>query len=106
MRVYIAGPYTKGDVAVDIHNAVLAADALLEAGYDPFVPHLTHLWHLISPKKVEEWLAIDAAWLAVCDCVVRLPGESSSADTEVVRARALGIPVYDGLQSFLERRGS
>ncbi|GAG05287.1 unnamed protein product, partial [marine sediment metagenome] len=33
-------------------------------------------------------------WLEVCDCVLRLPGESAGADLEVERAKELGIPVY------------
>jgi hypothetical protein len=87
MRVYVAGPYSKGDVVLNVRNAIAAADTLLAAGHTPFIPHLTHLWHLVSPKTYEEWLAIDLDWLKCCDALVRLPGESSGADREVVYAR-------------------
>jgi hypothetical protein len=33
-------------------------------------------------------------WLAVCDCVLRLPGESKGADAEVKFAQEIGKPVY------------
>jgi hypothetical protein len=100
VRVYIAGPYTKGDVVLNIRKAVEAADRVLVLGHYPFVPHLTHLWHTISPKPYDEWLDIDLAWLAVCDCLIRLPGESKGADGEVVEAERIGIPVYMGIESF------
>lgn len=94
MKVYIAGPYTKGDVVVNVRNAIAAADELLALGHHPFIPHLTHLWHMVSPKEYEEWLAIDLVWLRVCDALLRIPGESSGADKEVDAARELSIPVY------------
>lgn len=93
-KVYIAGPYTKGDVAMNVRAAIWAGDLLAGAGYAPFIPHLTHFWHLVCPRVWEFWLEQDLAWLEVCDCVLRLPGESAGADLEVKRAEELGIPVY------------
>lgn len=94
MRVYIAGPYTKGDPVLNVRAAVAAADAVLAEGHVPFVPHVNHLWHTISPKRWETWLSIDLAWLDCCDALIRLPGESTGADLEVTEASKLGIPVY------------
>ncbi len=99
-RVYIAGPYTKGDVVLNVRNAVLAADRVHALGFTPFVPHLTHLWHLISPHDYEFWLALDLEWLAVCDYLVRLPGESAGADREVEYALAHEISVFGGVGEF------
>ena len=93
MRVYIAGPYAKGDVAMNIREVIEAADMVLDIGHTPYVPHLTHLWHLISPHPQEEWLALDGEWLKVCDVVLRIPGESVGANSEVLLAMELGIPV-------------
>jgi hypothetical protein len=100
-KVFIAGPYTKGDVALNVRKAARAADRVWAAGFTPFLPHLTHLWHLISPHPYLDWLALDLEWLAVCDHLVRLPGESGGADGEVARALELRIPVYEGLEEFL-----
>lgn len=92
-KVYIAGPYARGDVAMNIREAVEAADMVLDIGHIPYLPHLTHLWHLISPHPYEEWLALDREWLKVCDVVLRIPGESLGANSEVLLAMELGIPV-------------
>lgn len=96
MRVYIAGPYSKGDQAMNVREAIHMADVLIERHYCPYVPHLTHFWHFLSPKPYEFWLEYDAAWVLQCDAVLRLPGESSGADREVTLAGHADIPVaYD-----------
>jgi hypothetical protein len=46
-RIYVAGPYTKGDVAVNVRNAFEAANRLADVGFAPFVPHATHFWHML-----------------------------------------------------------
>lgn len=96
MKVYIAGPYTKGDVAVNVARAIEAADMLLDAGHVPFCPHLTHFWHLHQSQPYQVWLDYDMEWLRVCDVVLRLDGESSGADKEVAEAEWLGKTVYYG----------
>lgn len=93
MRVYIAGPYTGGDVARNVANAILIGDAVLKLGHTPHVPHLNHFWHLLHPGGYEQWMGLDLEWLAVCDVLLRLPGESPGADREVAEARRLGLPV-------------
>ena len=94
MIVYIAGPYTKGDVAQNVHNAIKVADQLVELGHIPYIPHLTHFWHLISPRPWWFWLDYDLQWLEKCDCVLRLDGESVGADKEELAAHKLGKLVY------------
>lgn len=100
MKVYIAAPYSRGDTVLNVRNAVQAADQVLALGHHPFVPHLTMLWHTISPKPYEDWLAIDLVWLRECDCLIRLDGESSGADKEVVEAVRLGMTVFGGVEAF------
>ncbi|MFA5307363.1 MAG: DUF4406 domain-containing protein [Candidatus Babeliales bacterium] len=99
--VYIASPYTKGDVAVNVRKSLEAADKLLELGFIPYAPLLTHFWHLISPKPVETWYAFDNEWVSRCDCLLRLEGESSGADNEVLLADNLGIPVYFNIHDLI-----
>ena len=41
-----------------------------------------------------------ARLLEHCDAVLRLPGESSGADTDVAIARRRGIPVYFDLEEI------
>lgn len=93
-KVYVAGPYTKGDVAVNVRNAVQAANELADLGYMPFLPHLTHFWHILFPRPYEFWCELDNAFLPHCDALLRLPGESKGADAEVALAESLGIPVF------------
>lgn len=100
-RVYVAGPYTKGDVAVNVRGAILAASELYDAGLMPYVPHLSHYWHTVAPRPYGDWLRLDMEWLRVCDVLLRLPGESSGADKEVCEAVRLGIPCFEHLGELL-----
>ena len=92
MRVYIAGPYTKGDVALNVRAAIDAANYIANQGHIPFVPHLTHFWHMVAPRVYKDWLRIDMAWLEQSEAVLRLHGESNGADREIERAISLGLP--------------
>ncbi|UOF78529.1 hypothetical protein [Caudoviricetes sp.] len=60
----------------------------------PYVPHLTHFWDIVSHKETLDWLHLDKVWLASCDAMVRLPGESRGADIEEEFALRRGIPVF------------
>ena len=102
MRVYVAGPYTLGDVATNVANAIEAGNGLLNAGHTPFIPHLTHFWHLLYPHLYGEWLAYDSVWLMACDALIRLPGDSRGSDAEVQLAQQLSIPVFYSMEAFLE----
>jgi len=102
IRVYITGPYTKGDVAQNVHAAIQAGDRLAQAGLFPFIPHLTHFWHLLYSHDWKFWLAQDFVWLEACDVLLRLPGESNGADLEVQRARELGMTVYWSVEAILK----
>ena len=102
MRVYVSSPYSLGGVEANVRTAINAATELLDAGYWPYVPLLCHFWHQQRPRDYETWMALDLAWLAVCDCVLRLPGESPGADREVARAHELGLPVYGSVEEVLQ----
>lgn len=93
-KVYIAGPYTKGDVMRNIRYAVEAGDELLQYGLVPFVPHLTGFWHIMFPHEYETWMEYDSEWLKSCDAVLRIDGESAGAELELQIADELGIPVF------------
>lgn len=93
MRIYIASPYTLGDCAVNVRRQIDVFTRLLEMGHTPFAPLLSHFVHLVHPQEYDKWLEWDFAWLDVCDCVLRLDGESKGADMEVKRAKEKGIRV-------------
>ena len=97
LKIYIAGPYSSAPEE-NVLKALKVADKLLEAGYIPIVPHLTHWWHEISPKQYDTWIEIGKAQLENCDLLLRLPGESPGSDKEVAYAIKLGIPVIFCIQ--------
>jgi hypothetical protein len=101
-RIYVAGPYTNGDVAVNVRNAYEAATRLADLGFAPFVPHATHFWHLLFPRPYEFWLELDNEFLPCCAAVLRLPGPSNGADKEVQLAERLGIPVFHEISRLAE----
>lgn len=94
-HVYVAGPLTKGGQIENVRLAIAAGERLRRAGLIPFVPHLGVFCDLAAPGPTyEDWMTWCLAWLAKCDAVLRLPGESSGADREVVEATRLGLPVF------------
>jgi len=99
--VYIASAYTKGDVAINVRKSFIAADKLAKLGYLPFPPLFTHFWHFLVPHAYEFWIGMDLEWILHCDCLLRLPGESSGADKEVKFAIQNNIPVYYSIQELI-----
>ena len=100
--IYIAGPYSKGDPVVNTANVIKAADILAIAGYIPFIPHLTLFWHFLNPHDIDFWYKYDMAWLAKCDYLLRLPGESPGADNEVYWAKKLGMLIYYSVEEAIK----
>ena len=108
-KVYISGPYSQGDVAVNVRNAFKAANSLADLGFAPLVPHTTHFWHLIFPRPYKFWIDLDKEFIPCCDALLRLIGHSRGADKEVDLAIKLGVPVFytiDDLVYYYEGRDS
>ncbi len=103
IRVYVAGPITKGDYMANVRKAIDAAHALREHGFLPYVPHLSALWHFVHPREYEDWMEQDFAWIEQCHALLRVPGESSGADREMTFAREHNIPVFESIEALVER---
>ncbi len=99
-RVYVAGPYTQGDVELNIRTAYEAADRLANLGFAPFVPHGNHYWHVLFPRPYGFWLELGCQFIGSCQAVPRLPGPSQGADHEVAVARESGVPVFYDLETL------
>lgn len=100
--VYVAGPYIRPDPVENTHKTIRVADELHDSGLvTAHVPHLTLLWHAITPQPADHWYAYDLAVLARCDALLRLPGDSTGADNEVAFARERGIPVFYDPEALL-----
>lgn len=101
IKVYIASPYTKGDIAVNVKEQMDFANILMDAGFAPFVPLYSHFQHMAHPRPYEDWIKLDLEWVKSCDCVLRLEGESKGADGEVEFAKELGLPVFYELSDLM-----
>lgn len=105
IKVYVASPYTIGDTAKNVRRQIDCADHLMDLGFAPFTPLLTHFQHLVRPRDYEDWLEYDFTWVAACDCLLRLDGESSGADREIEHARKLDIPVFYNIKDLVNHYG-
>lgn len=104
--VYVSGPYSTGNWGANVRDAVDAAEYIVQTTENvyPFVPHtMSALWSLVYPgHDHEDWMELDLAFVERCDALLRLPGESAGGDEEVAFARELDIPVYFGVETFIE----
>jgi hypothetical protein len=103
--IYIAGPYSKGDPVKNTADVIRTADYLAMRGHKPYVPHLTLFWHFMIQHDIQFWYDLDLAWLGKCDCLLRLPGESSGADKEIEFAEHYKMPVYHSIAECLDGEG-
>ena len=96
LKIYIAGPYTKGDTALNVRRSIMEQDYIEDTlGHMAYNPLLSHFQHLIVPHEdVNYWDEKDIRWLKECNAILRLPGESVGADREVAIARDLGMEVF------------
>lgn len=94
--VYISGPISQGDPFVNVRLAIQAGERLRKHGFVPIIPHLGALWSMTADTDAtyDDWIRYDLELLSRCDLLLRIPGPSKGADTEVARAGELGIPVY------------
>ena len=103
--VYIASPYTRGDVAINTHFQCKVFNQLLDDGKVwPVAPLWSHFQHTIFPRRYEDWIAYDLALIERYDACLRVnpnfpdwnyaQTESLGADGEVAKFQALGKPVF------------
>lgn len=103
LKVYIASPYTKGDVAVNVKRQIDCYEELMTLGYAPFAPLWSHFQHLVHPRPYEDWCEVDLVWVLACDVVLRLDGESKGADVEVEYAKEHNIPVFYSIKELFAK---
>jgi|ERR1035441_10272014 hypothetical protein len=103
-KVYIASPYTIGDVAQNVKLQLDTVEQLLNIDniFLPFAPLYSHFQHMAHPRPYEDWVSIDLEWVKVCDCVLRLGGISRGADDEVEFAKSLGKPVFYSIPDLID----
>jgi len=108
VKIYIASPYTRGWMPTNVRLQLETADELIELGYIPYTPLLTHFQEIYSSREEHVWLKIDFAFLKTCDGVLRLKPvgkdgkeiPSAGADQEESIAREHHIPVFYSIESL------
>lgn len=116
LLILIAGPYRSGTgddptlMAANLTRLEEAAWPIFERGHIPMIGEWVALPVLasagadvFSPFAADVLYPTAARLLQHCDAVLRLPGESSGADTDVAIARERGIPVYTELAQIPAR---
>lgn len=109
--VYIASPYTKGDVAMNTHFQCKIFDQLLTEGKVlPVAPLWSHFQHILFPRPYDDWIRYDQEMLSLYDCCLRLTVsipllgyrqcESSGADEEVASFGRMGKPVFYAIEDL------
>jgi adenylylsulfate kinase-like enzyme len=92
--VYLAGPYSIGDQAENVRNMIHYADRLMDMGAIVYNPLLSHFHQIYSPRSKSFWYEQTLKFVAKCDLLIFLPGESRGAEREIQHAKDLWIPVY------------
>jgi len=109
-RIYLAGPYSTGDILKildNIRNGQRMGTRALLAGLAPFVPWHDYQFQLQLQEKekltVEHYRQYSLEWLKVSEAVLVLPGWQDSKGTmiELAEARRLGIPIFYSLKALL-----
>lgn len=106
LRVYVAGPISKGDTVENVWKGIRWGRRMLQDGLAPYVPHLDAYMTLSAatpPTDDSNWkplLEWDIEWVAASEAFFRIEGESMGADLEMKVARELGIPVFEEFGRF------
>ncbi|MCK5017832.1 MAG: hypothetical protein KAS32_12285 [Candidatus Peribacteraceae bacterium] len=101
-KVYIASPYTVGDAGTNVKKQLDCFSLLLDMGLIPFAPLTSHFLHIANPKTYRQWMDWDFEWVRSCDCLIRLPGQSSGGDEEMGVASDHCIPVFTSIHDFVD----
>lgn len=122
--IYIASPYTKGDVAINTRFQMQLFDELMNSGLVwPVAPLWSHFQHLAFPRPYKDWIEYDLALLPRMDACLRMNAsyqgvntpyqesgrrhvdyfekESAGADGEVAVFKRLGKPVFFNIPMLL-----
>ena len=104
LKVYIAGPITKGMWDENIGRGIEAYNKLVDENFAPYLPHLNFFPALSKRRPFDVWIKQDFTFLPCCDVLLRLSGESKGADMECAEAQRLNIPVFNDIESIIKHR--
>lgn len=101
IKVFISGPFSIGGVEENLRKQIDASDKLITLGYNP-LPLILYCYdiELVHPRDYNMWIKLTLDFVQVCDCVLRVPGESKGADGEVAYAITHNIPVFYSIEDL------
>ena len=98
--IYVAMPYTAYGASVhdiprvtleNVRRAMRVADAIMAKGHVPILPHLSHFWHLETPRSYKEWIDYGMALLKLCDAVYYQPSPGADRECEAAADKTIYI---------------
>jgi len=103
IKVYIASPYTNGWHADNVKRQLDAMKILMDNGFVPFAPLLTHFCEIHHGSESLDWFGWELEWLKLCDVLVRIRPDdkdgneipSPGSDIEVETAYQNAVTVYN-----------
>jgi hypothetical protein len=109
--VYIASPYSKGDVGMNTHFQCKVFNQLFNDGKVwPIAPLWSHFQHTVFPRPYQDWIDYDLAMLHLYDACLRLTAEnteanykqyeSTGADNEVKKFLSMNKPVFTSIEAL------
>lgn len=112
MLILIAGPYRSGTnddaekMAANLQRLEEVSWPLFQGGHLPMIGEWVALpvWNAAGGKQIGDELydkifhPAAGRLIALCDAILRLPGDSKGADNDVRLANERGIPVYYRLE--------
>jgi hypothetical protein len=108
IKVYIASPYTIGDKIENVNRQLDMSHTLLQLGFAPYTPLLTHFQQIRWQSHEELIMDLDINYLLVCNAILRLKPldklgieiPSKGADLEESTAKLHKIPVFYNLEDL------
>jgi hypothetical protein len=108
IRIYIASPYSNGDTLENVNRQLDMSHTLLQLGFAPYTPLLTHFQQLRWNMHEELIMDLDINYLLLCHALLRLKPldkngieiPSKGADLEEEMAKLHNIPVFYNLEDL------
>ncbi len=102
IKVFIASPYRTGDMSSNIRLQSDIYSGLMDLGFAPYGSIVSSLsQHIAHPKPHEEWVKIENEFISVCNCVLRVGGESKGADECVNYAKSLKKEIFYSINDLI-----
>lgn len=97
-RIYVAGPYSTGDIRRNVAHAAAVGQECIARGWAPFVPHTMYAgWEDANGLRDEDFIRLGLAWLRRCNAIVLFGDWTASPGTRRERncAEKWGLAIHE-----------